>query len=100
MNHWNGVFGHFRALFEFVEKSRNYLQFSENRTILYKNKKRGACRKQAENRMFGLDPQPDLDNANVGIEQMHVFCVQGFLADMSLWHIRFLWCQRKGGRIC
>ena len=36
--------------------------------------KRGACREQAENRLYRLDPKPDLDNANVGIYRtQHIF---------------------------
>ena len=36
--------------------------------------KRGACREQAENRLYRLDPKPDLDNANVGIyHTQHIF---------------------------
>ena len=34
--------------------------------------KRGACREQAENRLYRLDPKPDLDNANVGIYRMPI----------------------------
>ena len=27
---------------------------------------KGSLRRQAESRRYGLDPEPDLDNANVG----------------------------------
>ena len=48
------------------------LHFPSNRAIM--SDKRGACREQAENRLYRLDPKPDLDNANVGIyHTQHIF---------------------------
>jgi hypothetical protein len=44
------------------------LYFGLNHVIIYNSevKKWGACKKQTESRLVCLDPQPDLDNANVG----------------------------------
>ena len=55
--------------------------------------KRGACREQAENRLYRLDPKPDLDNANVGIYRtQHIFFVLSFYGyvrtDMSVFFFR------------
>jgi len=43
------------------------LKTKQNRTIIVKNWKRGAGRQLAESGIWFPDPQPDLDNANVGI---------------------------------
>ena len=57
--------------------------------------KRGACREQAENRLYRLDPKPDLDNANVGIYRtQHIFFVLSFYGyvrtDMSVFFFQAL----------
>ena len=50
------------------------LKKRKNRYIIIPMKK-GSWLKPAERRLTGFDPQPDLDNANVGIYGEHRGCV-------------------------